>query len=143
VTKPEPDHSLEDDLTAWGKTIVLESVGRASGRPRRVTLGFIAEDSGAILIAASEDTSRWARNLLAEPRCHVERDGSRVPSYAARLSSEESHAVVARLILKYGTPSERLGGGPAFRVSPRADDGVDTRSRGSDYTSPIARTRSR
>lgn len=118
MTGPEPARSLEADLTAWGKTIVLETIGRTSGLPRRVTLGFIAEDSGAILIAASEDTSRWAGNLMAEPRCHVERDGSRALSNAALLSSEEGQSVVAQLILKYGTPSERLGRGPAFRVSP-------------------------
>lgn len=120
MTGSERDRSLEGDLTAWGKTIVLETIGRTSGRPRRVTLGFLAEESGAILVAASEDTSGWALNLMAEPSCYVERDGSRVPSRATMLSPDEGHSVIARLILKYGTPSEKLGRGPAFRVAPAA-----------------------
>ena len=122
MTEPEATRSVEADLTAWGKTVVLETVGRASGRARRVTLGFIEESHETILVAASDDTTQWALNLVAEPHCHIERDGSRRAGRAVLLPPEERNAVVAGLILKYGTPSERLGRGPAFRVALVAGD---------------------
>ena len=122
MTEPAASRSVEADLTAWGKTIVLETVGRASGRARRVTLGFIEDGHEAILVAASDDTTQWALNLVAEPHCHIERDGSRRAGRAVSLPEGERNAVIARLILKYGTPSERLGRGPAFRVALLAGD---------------------
>jgi deazaflavin-dependent oxidoreductase (nitroreductase family) len=114
-----PDlRSLEADLTATGRTITLETRGRASGRPRRVTIGFVAEPDGSLLVAASSDGTHWARNLAAEPACSVEYAGRRLPCQAERLAGSPAHAAVAALILKYGTPAERLGAGPAFRLVP-------------------------
>ncbi len=120
VTRPDPARSLDADLVAWGKVVVLETVGRTTGHPRRVAVGFTEDESGAILVAASSDAAHWAQNLAADPSCHIERDGSRVACRAASLPDDERNAVVAGLILKYGTPSEQLGGGPAFRIAPIA-----------------------
>ena len=113
--------SLEGDLAAWGKVILLLTRGRSSGRSRSVGVGFIEEDDrpGSLLIAASDDETHWARNLLADPDCTVERGGDTRRYRAQRLPPEERQATVAALILKYGTPAERLGGGPAFRLVPR------------------------
>jgi deazaflavin-dependent oxidoreductase (nitroreductase family) len=117
--------TIEDELAAWGKVIVLETRGRVSGRPRRVPIGFVATAAGWLVAAADEET-RWARNLLAEPRCVVELGGTRQRCLAVGLEAAERHAAVTELILKYGTPSERLGGGPAFRLQPddRGEDGT-------------------
>lgn len=109
--------SLEEDLAAWGKVIVLETTGRLSGLPRRVNVGFV-ETAAGLLVAASDEETRWARNLLAEPRCHVELAGVRRAYLAVPLPEAERQAAVAALILKYGTPAERLGGGLAFRLVP-------------------------
>ena len=106
---------MENDLTAWGKAVTLETVGRRSGLPQRVTIGFVEGADGAVLVAAGSDSTHWARNLAAEPRCHVELAGDRRACRAVPLDDDERHAVVAALILKYGTPAERLGAGPAFR----------------------------
>lgn len=111
------------DLAAWGKVIVIETRGRSSGLIRRTNVGFIesgAQDP-ALLVAASDDETHWARNLLAHPDCHVIRAGERRPYHAQLLPPADGHAVVAELILKYGTPAERLGGGPAFRLLPREE----------------------
>jgi deazaflavin-dependent oxidoreductase (nitroreductase family) len=110
--------SMADDLAAWGKVITLETRGRHSGRPRRVTIGFADEPGGGMLVAAADDATQWARNLAAEPRCQVERDGRRAAYLAAPLTGRARSAAIAALILKYGTPSERLGAGPAFRLVP-------------------------
>ncbi len=113
--------SLEGDLAAWGKVIVLQTRGRSSGRTRSVTVGFIEEhgDEGPLLIAASDDETQWARNLLAEADCEVVREGRVRPYHARLLQPAERQSTVAALILKYGTPAEQLGGGPSFRLMPR------------------------
>jgi deazaflavin-dependent oxidoreductase (nitroreductase family) len=130
VTGGHPETGLEEDLAAWGKVVVLETRGRRSGRLRRATVGFIEADDGSILVAAADEDVHWARNLTADPYCVVERDGERRTCRATSLDEHERQAVVASLIMRYGTPAERLGAGPAFRLTsaghpdtpPRADD---------------------
>jgi deazaflavin-dependent oxidoreductase (nitroreductase family) len=117
VSAAEPGGPMEADLASWGKVITLETTGRTSGQPRRVTVGY-ARDGVDLLVAASSEDTQWARNLAAEPRCVVELSGERREHSAVPLDeADRAHAVVA-LILKYGTPAERLGRGPAFRLVP-------------------------
>lgn len=112
------ERSMEADLVRWGRIITLHTLGRRSGRPRRVRIGFVEEPSGDLLVAASDEHVDWAQNLMAQPRCEVERAGVRSPYRAMPLASAERAGAVSALILKYGTPAERLGGGPAFRLAP-------------------------
>lgn len=116
------DGLMEADLTAWGKAVTLETTGRRSGLQRRVTVGFVEERGGTLLVAASSTATHWAQNLAAEPRCYVELAGDRRACRAMLLDEPERHAAVAALILKYGTPAERLGAGPAFRLRPQATE---------------------
>jgi deazaflavin-dependent oxidoreductase (nitroreductase family) len=109
---------MADDLAAWGKVVELECVGRLSGRPRRVAVGFVAEPDGSLLVAASSPTTAWALNLQADPRCQVSLDGERRACRAQELDADARNAAIGALIVKYGTPAERLGGGPAFRLRP-------------------------
>ncbi len=60
--------------------------------------------------------AHWARNLEVDPRCRVTLGGSSWPARAEQLSGPEAHRAVRDLILKYGTPAERLGAGPVFRL---------------------------
>ncbi len=59
---------MNADLEA-AEEIVLETRGRRTGRPHRVTLWFAYEDGGLWL--RTDADSDWYRNLLAEPRCRV------------------------------------------------------------------------
>jgi len=106
---------MEAELAALGKIVVLETIGRRSHAPRRVTVGFV-EDGEDLLVAASSEATHWARNLAREPSCFTELRGVRTRRQALALSGSEAEAAVVALILKYGTPAERLGGGPAFRL---------------------------
>lgn len=110
------DATLEADLVAWGKVIRIETRGRRSGLTRQATIGFVDGDTDALLVAAADDGAHWAQNLIANANCRVERDGVTTDRRAQRLAGDERSAVVAQLILKYGTPSERQGNGPAFRL---------------------------
>ena len=94
----------------------LETRGRTSGLTRTVAVGFIEDADGALLVAANDPDTDWALNLEAEPRCMVTIGEDRQAATAEPLEGSEHAAAIRALILRYGTPSERLGRGPAFRL---------------------------
>jgi deazaflavin-dependent oxidoreductase (nitroreductase family) len=111
---------MEDDLVASGRFVRIETRGRRSGQVRPVTVGFVADpaDPAAVLVAAGLPDSAWASNLRADPRCRV-RVGDRTFEAVAEPLDPAGHAAaVAAMILRYGTPAERLGAGPSFRLRP-------------------------
>lgn len=96
---------------------MLETVGRTSGNPVRSAVGFIEEDDGSMLVAAGSESADWALNLRANLRSRAT-VGERTLEYdqAVELEGDERSVAVVALILKYGTPAERLGHGPVFRL---------------------------
>jgi deazaflavin-dependent oxidoreductase (nitroreductase family) len=108
---------IGEQLTDWGKAALIESRGRVSGRTARAHVGFIEEPDGSILAAAGPDAN-WAANLLAEPACTVTIGDRSFHALAEPLDGAEFAAAIRELILRYGTPAERLGSGPAFRLRP-------------------------
>jgi deazaflavin-dependent oxidoreductase (nitroreductase family) len=114
---------LGEQLAGWGKVLRLETRGRTSGRPIEVAVGYVEEPDGSFLVAAGSHETAWARNLDAEPGCRVALAGELGPAVAERLEGPDANRAVRELILKYGTPAERLGAGPAFRVRPTIIDG--------------------
>jgi deazaflavin-dependent oxidoreductase (nitroreductase family) len=107
-----------EQLAAWGKVVLLETTGRVSGSPRRTAVGFAEEPDGSLLVAAGSDATHWAANLLADPACHGTIGDVRRAYRAEELGERERARAITELILKYGTPAERLGVGPAFRLRP-------------------------
>src|SRR4051794_29496573 len=107
---------LGDQLVEWGKVAMLETRGRVSGRLVQTAVGYVEQTDGTLLLAAGSDDADWALNLRAQPRCRA-RIGDDIGDYEAHelLEDDRSQAISA-LILKYGTPAERLGRGPAFRL---------------------------
>jgi hypothetical protein len=79
-------------------------------------VGFVEAPDGGYFVAAGDPDADWARNLEADPRCTVTVSGATVDAIAEPLDAAEHNAAITALILKYGTPSERLGLGPAFRL---------------------------
>jgi hypothetical protein len=65
----------------------------------------------------------WADNLLADPTVEVEVGERRFMANAEPLEGPDHARVVRGLILRYGTPAERLGRGPTFRLRPLAGRG--------------------
>lgn len=108
-----------DQLVASGRVALLETAGRVSGASIATPVGFVEEPDGSLLVAASSAATHWARNLIAQPRCQVTIGQRSFPAKAERLDRDAAIRAVRELILKYGTPSERLGAGPAFRLRPR------------------------
>lgn len=109
---------LGEQLAGWGKVLRLETRGRSSGRAVVVAIGYVEEPDGSFLVAAGNPDAAWARNLEVEPACRVQ-VGVALPTrdaIAEALSGPAAHRAVRELILRYGTPAERLGAGPVFRL---------------------------
>lgn len=109
---------MGDELALWGKVLILETRGRVSGQRVSTAVGFVEEPAGTLLISATDDRTQWARNLLADPRCRATRGTETLMYRAALLEGPERNAAITSLILAYGTPAERLGAGPTFRLVP-------------------------
>jgi len=112
-----PDRHGEQ-LAAWGKVVMLETTGRVSGRTVRSAVGFVVEPDGSLLVAAGSPSAHWAANLFADPACHGTIGELRRAYRADELAGAERAWAITELILKYGTPAESLGAGPAFRLRP-------------------------
>jgi deazaflavin-dependent oxidoreductase (nitroreductase family) len=109
---------MASELASWGWIAVIEARGRRSGRRISTPVGFISEPGGSLLVAASDDHTSWALNLLADPECRVTIGDLSGDYRAEPLDDAGRAAAVTALILRYGTPAERLGAGPAFRLRP-------------------------
>jgi deazaflavin-dependent oxidoreductase (nitroreductase family) len=117
-------HSLDPVAAAMseaGDVLVIEVPGRRTGRTHRTAVGYVAESDGSLLVAASAEHTQWARNLEVAGRCRATIGATSADYDALRLPDAERGRVVVALILRYGTPAERLGAGPAFRLIPRIE----------------------
>ena len=110
-----------DQLAAWGKVVMLETTGRVTGRTLRTAVGFVVEPDGSLLVAAGSPSAHWAANLFADAACHGTIGELRCAYRAEEIAGADRARAIAELILKYGTPAEGLGVGPAFRLQ-SADD---------------------
>ena len=111
--------TLDDDLVASGRYLRLEiSVPGRDARP--VVVGFVASDDGTYLIGAGDPTARWPALLAASPNVRVTVGERRFEALAAELDERDPARGVAvrELILRYGTPSEGVGRGSIFRLTP-------------------------
>jgi deazaflavin-dependent oxidoreductase (nitroreductase family) len=106
------------DLVAWGKALELTTRGRVSGHPAVAVIGFAEDPDGSLLVAAGDPEANWAANLRAEPSCSVRIGDVTLSCVAHELDGPTRSRAVVSLILKYGTPAESLGAGPAFRLQP-------------------------
>jgi deazaflavin-dependent oxidoreductase (nitroreductase family) len=111
---------MEEELVASGRFVRIETRGELSGLERAVTVGFVDDDGtpGAILVAATAPDAAWARNLLADPACHVRVGDRSFDAVAEPLQGGDHARAVREMILRYGTPAEGLGRGPSFRLTP-------------------------
>ncbi len=127
--RAEPAEALDEVLdpvaaamVADGRAARLVTRGRRTGRPVAVAVGFVEEPDGSLLVAAGRPDADWALNLLAEPRCRVSIGDRTFEADAELLDGAGAARAIRELILRYGTPAERLGAGPAFRLRPRVGD---------------------
>jgi deazaflavin-dependent oxidoreductase (nitroreductase family) len=110
-----------EQLAGWGKVLRLRTRGRTTGRPVEVAVGYVEQPDGSLVVAAGSAAADWARNLEADPDCRVSLEGDAWAAIAEALEGPEANRAVRDLILRYGTPAERLGRGPVFRLRRRVE----------------------
>ena len=109
---------MDDELVRDGKAIRLVTTGRRTGEPVAVTVSFVDRADGAVAVAAGDPEAGWALNLETTPTCRVTLRDATFVAHARELEGAERATAIRDLILRYGTPSERLGSGPAFLLQP-------------------------
>jgi deazaflavin-dependent oxidoreductase (nitroreductase family) len=107
---------MEDDLVAWGRVLRIETTGHRTGRPAQATVGYVERGPDSVVVAAGSPDAAWGLNLLDEPTCRVTIGEERWDAVARPLDGAEHAAAIRDLILRYGTPAETLGAGPAFEL---------------------------
>lgn len=85
-----------------------------------VAVGYVDEPDGSVLVASGAPDADWALNLDADAACTVAIGDEGWAAHAEPLEGRDAARAVTELILKYGTPAERLGRGRAFRLRPDA-----------------------
>jgi len=108
---------MEDDLVAWGRVLRIETRGHRTGRSASAVVGFVERPDGRLVVAAGSPDAAWGRNLLADPTCRVTVGDDVFEARASELEGAERAMAIRDLILRYGTPSEGLGSGPAFALT--------------------------
>ncbi len=81
--------------------IVLETVGRRSGRPHVVVVDIVGRDAaGRVVYVQPADGRRaaWVRNVVARPDIRVRIDGRRAPARVRDATGAEGAAVVLRFL---------------------------------------------
>lgn len=116
MQQPAGDRQIGEELARWGRVCIIETQGRRSGRPARAAVGFVEGPDDSLLVAAGSQRAAWALNLAANPRCRVTLGETTSDRVAIPLEGTDHNRAIVELILRYGTPAERLGAGPSFRL---------------------------
>lgn len=85
-------------------TLLLEHVGRKSGKSFEIPLCFM-EDGADVVVVASQggraDNPQWYRNLVANPDCTIQIGGTRRQVHAVTASPEQRSELWPRLVDVY------------------------------------------
>ena len=93
-TNGRPEH-----LTPRLRCLVLETVGRNSGRPHRVVLGYMPDGDAFVVLASNfgqDQAPAWWQNLLAQPETSVRVAGCQVAVRARELTGLEREEMMSR-----------------------------------------------
>jgi deazaflavin-dependent oxidoreductase (nitroreductase family) len=99
-------------------TLLLETIGAKSGKPRQAALGYLEEGPGSWLVIASMAGAAyhpaWLYNLASQPEATIEfADGRQVPVRAESLDGNDLEGAWARIAeeapeyAKYRTKTDR------------------------------------
>jgi deazaflavin-dependent oxidoreductase (nitroreductase family) len=75
--------------------LYLTTIGRRSGRPRRIEIWFTSRDGRDYVIAETGHAAHWVQNLLADPRVRW-RVGRRTRRGRARILDSPADAAMRR-----------------------------------------------
>jgi len=93
-TNGRPEH-----LTPRLRCLVLETVGRRTGHPHRVVLGYMPDGDAFVVLASNfgqDQAPAWWQNLRAQPESTVCVAGRRLAVRARELTGPERDKMVSR-----------------------------------------------
>lgn len=106
-------------MAASGRFLLIETVGRTSGRRHQTPVGFERAEDGALYVGAGAASAHWARNLLAQPRCRASVNGVTREYRAEALDGDDRETALRAIKGRYGPGmAARIGAGPVFRLVP-------------------------
>ena len=79
-------------------------------------MGFVERGPDAVVVAAGVEGRGVGPEPARRPACRVTIGDESWAAVATQLEGPEHAAAVRDLILRYGTPAETLGAGPAFEL---------------------------
>lgn len=84
--------------------LLLETVGRRSGKPRSIPLLYVRDDPNWIVVASNAGDDRapaWWLNLKSRPEAGIQVGSERHPVRARRATAEEEARLWPRLVQAY------------------------------------------
>jgi len=101
--------------------IQLTVAGRKTGRPRTVSLQYIADGQDLVVVGSNWARSRhpaWSTNLTAAKEVMVQRKGERFRAAVSRLTGPERERAWRRILEAWPNYeiTESLSGGRQFRL---------------------------
>ena len=76
----------------------LETVGRVTGRRRRVELWFAAAGDTLYFLAGGGEATHWVRNLDHQPEARVRVGGTTLPAAGRRIAGQPEEPTARRLL---------------------------------------------
>ncbi len=99
-----PDDVLEHLASA--REVDIETIGRSSGAPRRVTVWVVVDDGVPYLRSEFGEAGQWYRNALADPHLALFVDGHRLAAIGSLVTDPAAqHRVSDALRAKYRSSS--------------------------------------
>lgn len=110
-------------MASSGRFVLIETVGRKSGRRHATPVGYERDEHGNLLVGAGSPGAHWAHNLLAEPTCRASIGGETLTYRAEHLADDARDAALRMIKGRYGPGmADRIGLGPVFRLVPATAD---------------------
>lgn len=111
-------------MAASGRFVLIETVGRRSGKRHATPVGYEHAGDGALYVGAGTAGAHWAHNLLAEPRCRASVGGETRHYHAEHLLDDAREVALRAIKGRYGRGmADMIGGGPVFRLVPVPAEG--------------------
>jgi deazaflavin-dependent oxidoreductase (nitroreductase family) len=89
--------------------LVLETVGRRSGKTYKTPLGALGHDGGLYVIATRGPQTDWYQNALVAGRVQITRAGQRRPMRAVAVTDAgQKQALIAAYIARFPQVSGQL-----------------------------------
>ncbi|MEB3980298.1 nitroreductase family deazaflavin-dependent oxidoreductase [Mycobacterium sp. 663a-19] len=118
------------------RLLLLNHIGRVSGKPRRTVLEVVEHDGDSYVVASGwGPTAAWYRNILHTPDVTIQVGGRTIPVTAMPLTGEEG----AQVFLRYASRHRRAAKYMLPRALGFSVDGSDADFRAVGHHLPFIR----